>query len=85
MGHLDTNPVYHWTPADHRVSELMESYFANFIKTGDPNGDDLLHWPANHPGTAVQVMHLNVTPHVEPETDRPRYLFLDATATTRPH
>ena len=41
MGNLGTNKVYAWTPDDYKVSELMEEYFANFVKTGNPNGAGL--------------------------------------------
>lgn len=33
-----------WTDEDHRMAEVMSSYLANFIRTGDPNGDDLPEW-----------------------------------------
>ena len=46
LGNLDGNKVYAWTAADRRVSATMEGYWANFIKTGDPNGAGLPHWPA---------------------------------------
>ena len=46
LGNLAGNTVYAWTPTDRRVSATMEGYWANFIKTGDPNGTGLPHWPA---------------------------------------
>jgi para-nitrobenzyl esterase len=49
LGNLSTNHVYAWTAADYKVSATMEGYFANFIKTGDPNGGGLPHWPAVAP------------------------------------
>jgi len=46
LGNLDGNTVYAWTPADREASRVMEGYFANFIKTGNPNGGSLPAWPA---------------------------------------
>jgi para-nitrobenzyl esterase len=77
MGNLATNKVFAWTPDDHKVSEIVQGYFANFIKTGDPNGPGLPKWPAANSGATVPVMHLDVNTRVEPETGRDRYLFLD--------
>ena len=76
MGNLESNKVYAWTPDDFKVSEIMQGYFANFVKTGDPNGQGLLAWPASTEAS-VQVMRLDVTPQVEPEKHRDRFLFLD--------
>ena len=76
MGNLDTNTVYAWTPDDYKVSETMQAYFANFVKTGDPNSSGLLQWPASTP-SEVHVMRIDVTPRVDPDTHRDRYLFLD--------
>lgn len=30
---------------DRRISEQMQQYWTNFVKTGDPNGGNLAHWP----------------------------------------
>jgi para-nitrobenzyl esterase len=38
--------VYDWQPEDFKVSEIMQAFFANFIKTGNPNGLGVPHWPA---------------------------------------
>lgn len=75
LGNLSTNKVYAWTPDDYKVSDTMESYFANFIKTGDPNGQGLPVWPALN--TSGQLMWIDVDSHpiVQPYTDR--YLLMD--------
>ncbi|ADU14125.1 carboxylesterase/lipase family protein [Asticcacaulis excentricus] len=34
-----------WTAADLTMARTMNRYWANFAKTGDPNGDGLKNWP----------------------------------------
>jgi para-nitrobenzyl esterase len=79
MGNLATNPVYAWTDDDYQVSRTMEEYFANFVKSGDPNGPGLPNWPAA-PGVkdeASMVMRIDVTSKAEPARHRDRYLLLE--------
>ena len=78
LGNLALNPVFAWTPQDHTVSSTMQSYFENFIKTGNPNGAGLPAWPvgAVDAAGAVQRMKIDVESRAEPEP-RARYLFLD--------
>ncbi len=77
MGNLGTNKVYAWTPDDYKVSETMQQYFANFIKTGNPNGAGLPQWPATSANGPAQVMHIDVTSAAKPEGHRERYLLLE--------
>ncbi|PYS81937.1 MAG: carboxylesterase [Acidobacteria bacterium] len=77
LGNLATNNVYAWTPDDYKVSEVMQAYFANFVKKGDPNAPGLPAWPASTAGGTVQIMRLDVESRAEAERHRERYLFLD--------
>ena len=77
LGNLASNKVYAWTPDDYKVSELLQGYFANFIRKGDPNGPGLPKWPAVTRGSAVRVMRLAVDSRAEADKHRARYLFLD--------
>jgi len=83
MGNIPLDPRYAWTPADTKVSETVQAFFANFIKTGNPNGAGLPNWPAYSAGTHYQIMRLDVDSHAEPQPHRERYLALDE-ANSRP-
>jgi para-nitrobenzyl esterase len=78
MGNLGSNKVYDWTPDDYTVSKTMQAYFANFIKTGNPNGKGLPKWPAVSEGS---YLHIDVNTVAEPDKTRPRYDALDKVMT----
>ncbi len=77
LGNLSSDKVFPWTADDYKVSATMEKYFANFIKTGNPNGAGLPKWTPNTKGSPVMFMNIDVTSKLHPEADRGRYLFLD--------
>jgi para-nitrobenzyl esterase len=84
LGNLATNKVYAWTADDYKVSRVMEDYFANFIKTGDPNGAGLPKWPVANGGARAQFMRLDVDSHAAPERHRGRYVLLDQLLMKKP-
>jgi para-nitrobenzyl esterase len=45
-----------WTAADRALAETMTSYWVNFAKTGDPNGQGLPAWPAFKDGASAELM-----------------------------
>jgi para-nitrobenzyl esterase len=70
-----------WRPMDRHLADLMTSYWTNFVKTGDPNGTGLPHWPAwNETAGGRQVMLLDPQARAEPESHRDRYELHDAVA-----
>ncbi|HEY3284936.1 MAG TPA: carboxylesterase family protein, partial [Armatimonadota bacterium] len=78
LGNLPLNKVYAWTDDDRKVSATMERYFANFIKTGDPNGPGLPAWPAANQGSEVRFMRLGVNSRAETDPYGARHKFLDS-------
>lgn len=77
MGNLAGNKDYAWTESDYAVSETMLNYFANFIKTGNPNGDKLPVWPMAKNEEKPEIMIIDLaSKSVRAENDA-RYLFLD--------
>jgi para-nitrobenzyl esterase len=77
MGNLTSNKVFDWTKDDFTVSRLMQSYFANFVKVGDPNGPGLPTWEPANKGAAVRRMRIDVEPRLEIETRAKRYQALE--------
>jgi para-nitrobenzyl esterase len=78
MGNLSRIRDYAWTADDYKVSETMLSYFANFIKTGNPNGAKLPEWPTAKAGdNTPPVMIIDTESRTEKATNDARYEFLD--------
>jgi para-nitrobenzyl esterase len=73
--HLDQEH-WNWSAQDRKVAELMASYWTNFVKTGDPNGQGLLRWPTFDTGNALHFFSGGYVGEV-PGTDKLR--VFDAT------
>ena len=73
FGHLDQEP-WGWTDADRRLSVTMLNLWANFARSGDPNGPDLPPWPRfaeEHP----QYLELDATVVAKPFDPGPLAAF----------
>ncbi|MCB0665732.1 MAG: carboxylesterase family protein [Saprospiraceae bacterium] len=46
-----------WQQIDHQLAEIMSDYWINFIKTGNPNEQELIHWPEYQESTK-KIMEL---------------------------
>ena len=77
FGNLPLNNVFAWTDEDYKVSNVMQNFFANFIKTGNPNGAKLPEWKSISTKEPIYFMRLDVNSTSEVEKNRARYLFLD--------
>ena len=60
MGTLDTNEFYDWQPEDYAISKLFLTYYANFCKYGNPNGEGLPQWTAINGQEVAPVMYIDV-------------------------
>ena len=78
MGNLHLVKEYAWTPDDYKVSDTMLNYFANFIKTGNPNDDKLPEWTAAKAGDPTPpVMIIDTESKTVKALNDARYEFLD--------
>ncbi|MCH4147653.1 MAG: carboxylesterase family protein [Prevotella sp.] len=78
MGNLSTNPVFAWNADDYAVSDIFESYYANFIKTGNPNGLGLPEWTPINGKDVAPVMQIDVNTYqkADPQMEN-RYQTID--------
>lgn len=77
LGNLPTNRVYDWQPDDYAVSEIMQAMFANFIKTGNPNGLGVPEWKPVINGKPAEVMIINVDSKSVTAANDARYEFMN--------
>jgi para-nitrobenzyl esterase len=78
FGTLDSRPDAKWEPEDYKLSDLVETYWTNFAKTGDPNGGGAPQWPQYDAQDQWQILHIDVDTHAGPDPYRERYLFLQS-------
>ncbi len=76
FGALDSIKNVAWEPSDRKLSDAMTAYWANFARTGDPNGAGLPAWPRYEPKDP-RILHLDETIRVAPDSNRPRYEAID--------
>ncbi len=68
--------------SDIKISEIMGTYWTNFAKSGDPNGEGVPEWPAFSDSNSV-VMYLETNPHLGPVPDEKSLKVLDSYFTWR--
>lgn len=72
---LDARPLP-WRPVDRAVAGDMVTWWTNFARTGDPNGEGVAAWPAWNASTR-QVLRIRETSAAEDEQHRSRYELFD--------
>ena len=70
-------PTVPWEPADRKLSDTMTTYWANFARTGNPNGPGLPRGRATTRRAARSCTSTRPSPS-RPTRLRPRYEALDA-------
>ena len=76
FGQLDSKAGVAWLPEYRALSEEMQKYWANFARSGDPNGPGLPKWPVYSAADGWEMMFLDAKPEAHKDELRARYLFL---------
>ncbi|WP_296698810.1 carboxylesterase family protein [Algoriphagus sp.] len=78
MGNLHLVEVFDWTQEDYQVSKTFMTFFENFIKTGNPNGEGLPNWEKiEGSDDTPPTMIIDVDSKLIQATDQARYHFHD--------
>ncbi len=74
---LDNLDAFDWTvtPDDQAVATMMSGYVINFVKTGNPNGQSLPHWPSYRDAVRPQLC-IASNPFIAQDVDRARHEML---------
>lgn len=79
MGTLPTNTIYDWNADDYTVSDIFQSYYVNFVKTGNPNGLGLPEWTPTNGQAVAPVMHIDVNACQKTDEQlEQRYKYIDS-------
>jgi len=76
FGQLDSKTDVTWRESDRQISDMMQKYWSNFAKNGNPNGPGLPSWPGYTATDGWPVMILSAEPAAKKDDMRERYLFL---------
>jgi para-nitrobenzyl esterase len=76
FGTLDSKAGKPWRAEDRALSDLMQKYWSNFARNGDPNATGLPVWPVYKAADGWPVMHLDAVSKAEQDRQRERYIFL---------
>jgi para-nitrobenzyl esterase len=68
------------TAADRAAAQAANTYWANFAKTGNPNGAGLPEWPAYSPKTDVLMDFTATGPVAKPDPWRARLDLVEEVA-----
>jgi para-nitrobenzyl esterase len=79
MGNLSTNHIYEWQPDDYIVSDIFQTYYLNFVKSGNPNSLGVPEWQAINNQTVPPVLQIDLDTHIKNDSDlEKRYEFLNS-------
>ncbi len=74
-GQSNTPPARPWTEWDEKLADIMSTYWSNFMKTGDPNGEGLPVWPQSDENYGWIELGDEITPHTGRDSLLDQMLF----------